>query len=108
MRTFIEEDCKISLNGREFKSGGSYIAKCSDGFYRGIIYANKQKNIVSTWHGETIADARFGRIYQGNFCKMQNVSFYYENKLFTGKYCPDSSDSVKVKSTKREQQTKGA
>jgi hypothetical protein len=101
MPNFIEKNCKIEHEGKTFESGGSFIADCSDGFRRGVVYANPDKRVVTTWHGEPIAHAEYGRIYQGNFCKMQSVKFTYEGTLFIGRYCPDWSQMVRVRSTKR-------
>ena len=101
MPNFIEENCKIEHAGKTFESGGSFVVDCTDGFRRGIVYAKPDKGIVTTWHGETIARAKYGSIYQGNFCKMQSVSFTLDGILFTGRYCPDWAQMVRVKSTKK-------
>ena len=95
--TFIETDCKIEHEGKSFESGGSFICECSDGYLRGIVYAKPENKTVVTWHGEVIAKAIFGRIYQGNFCKMQSVSFDLNGKRFNGRYCPDWAQMVRVR-----------
>jgi len=95
---FIEKDCIFELDGKKFESGGAWIVPCSDGRFRGVVY--EKEEYVSTWHGEKIAPAKFGRVYRGKFCKMQSVSFTYEGKRFYGKYCPDWSQAIRVKSAK--------
>jgi hypothetical protein len=122
--TFIEDDCTIEHEGRTFKSGGSWLCDCSDGYRRGVVYVKPPKigydtthlrriiraggehprscyGFVTTWHGEQIAGAGFGPIYQGNFCRMRAVTFTFEGVTFTGRYCPESSQAVRVKSTRK-------
>ena len=71
---FNEGDCTIELQGKMFTNGGAFIAECTDGKLRGMVYVNKEKRAVTTWHGEIISPARWSD-YQGNFCKMRRVSF---------------------------------
>lgn len=114
--TFIERDCTIVHEGKEFESGGSWLADCTDGYRRGVVYVKPADNdinpgqswraplpscngIVTTWKGEKIADAQFGARYQGNYCRMRAVSFTVAGVRFTGRYCPDSSQAVRVRST---------
>jgi hypothetical protein len=114
--TFIEEDCTISHDGQEYSSGGSYIAECTDGKFRGMVYIKQEEHLtpaglpypgskgrsfgtVTTWHGEQIARAGFTD-YQGNFCNMRRVSFTWQGMNFVGDYCPDWSEVCKVRSTK--------
>jgi hypothetical protein len=101
MSTFIEQDCTITHKGQQFTAGGAWLADCTDGYRRGIVYADSLKAIVTTWHGEKIADATYGHVYQGNFCKMRTVSFIHDGIKYTGRYCPDWSQAIKVRSTKK-------
>lgn len=99
MRQFIEQDCKIELQGKEYESGGAYIALCTDGKMRGVVYVNSEKRIVTTWHGEFIARMSYTD-YNGNFCKMRRVSFTLDGVKYVGDYCPDWADACRVRSTK--------
>jgi hypothetical protein len=101
MPNFVEENCTITHEGKEFISGGAWIADCTDGYRRGVVYASPTKKCVTDWHGNKIADAVFGPIYQGNYCKMQSVSFIVDGVKFSGRYCPDWACAVRVRSTKR-------
>ena len=105
--TFVETDCMITHEGKTFESGGSYLVDCTDGYRRGVVYAKPIGTpnttgcpCVTTWHGEYIASAHFGREYRGNFCRMQSVSFTLDGVRYTGRYCPDWSQAVKVRSTR--------
>ena len=97
--TFNETDCTFEHNGTAYEAGGAYMAKCSDGKMRGLVYINEKTHSVTTWRGETIARCTWSD-YRGNFCKMRRVSFTYQGKKFIGDYCPDWSEAVKVRSTK--------
>ena len=118
METLLERDCTISHEGREFASGGAWLAKCSDGYWRGVVYAKPadpiqtpirgqyapsypRRGIVTDWHGNKLADATFGATYRGNYCKMRSVRFALDGVTFTGRYCPDTADAVRVRSTKK-------
>ncbi len=108
----VESDCTIELQGKTFTAGGAVLAPCTDGKWRGCVYVQSPyKNettgyrgetiqYVTTWHGDKIALARLGKVYQGNFCRMQAVSFEWQGMRFTGRYCPDWSDLVRVHTTK--------
>lgn len=98
---FIEENCEIELQGQKFESGGAFIAYCTDGYMRGVVYAKPELRAVTTWHGKLIAEASFGRTYQGNFCKMRSVLFEIDGIRFTGRYCPDWAQMIRVRSTKK-------
>jgi hypothetical protein len=98
---FIEKNCTIEHEGKTSESGGSYLLPCTDGKWRGVVYGwGEKKGIVTDWHGNEIAKAHYGRIYQGNFCKMQSVSFQWGGHHFFGRYCPDWSQAVKVRANK--------
>ncbi len=99
--TFVETDCTVSHNGQEFSAGGAFLADCSDGYRRGVVYAQAVCLRVTDWHGNIVAPARFGRIYRGNYCRMQSVSFVIAGVTYTGRYCPDTADMVRVRSTRR-------
>ncbi len=94
---FVEQDCKFEVNGKNFEASGASLLPCSDGYWRGVVYVNVEDRKVTTWHGDRLARAEFGTIYQGNFCKMQSVSFTYNGMHFHGRYCPDWSQAVRVK-----------
>lgn len=100
--TFIESDCTIELDGKKFTSGGAWLAECSDGKMRGVVYIRNEHNgycDVGTWHGQKIANAKYTD-YRGNFCKMRRISFTRAGKVFVGDYCPDWADACKVRTTK--------
>ena len=96
---FIDTDCTIELQGKEFTNDGAYICECTDGKLRGMVYLNEDKRAATTWHGNVLSDARWTD-YQGNFCNMRRVSFRYEGRNMIRDYCPDWSEVVKVRSTK--------
>lgn len=98
-KNFIEQDCTFTVEGQSFTSGGSWIAECTDGKTRGVVYVNEKTRSVTTWRGDFIAKMHYTD-YQGNFCKMRRVSFSYNGKNFVGDYCPDWSEACKVRSTK--------
>ena len=119
---FIEQDCAIEHNGHKFINGGSFLLACSDGYRRGIVYVKEPSTdhhggffkdyrqnyragsgSVTTWHGEHIANAHFGIIYRGNFCRMRSVRFTLDGVTYSGRYCPDWSQMVRVKSTRKVQ-----
>jgi len=93
-------DCTFKHEDKEFTSGGAYIAQCSDLVFRGVVYVSSDKKTVKTWPGEIIAPIDRLTNYQGNFCKMCRVTFTLKGIKFTGDYCPDWADAVKVRSTK--------
>lgn len=116
MKTFIEEDCTITHEGKKYTSGGSFILLCSDGKYRGVVYITNElsvhgsrgwlsgyKNIgyadVTDWHGNKIARCSYTD-YQGNFCTMRRISFELDGRKFVGDYCPNWKNACKVRSTK--------
>lgn len=120
--TFIEENCTINHGGRTFEAGGSWLLDCTDGHRRGVVYVKHPESdrpggpwgeyrnrypagrgTVTTWHGETIAPAYFGSVYQGNFSRMRSVSFTVDGVTYAGRYCPDWSEAVKVRSTRKVQ-----
>jgi hypothetical protein len=99
-KAFVERGCTISHEGKRFTAGGAIIADCRDGYARGVVYASPKTGSVTDWHGKQLARASFGRPYRGNYCKMQSVTFDYGGAKFVGKWCPDTADMVRVKSTK--------
>ena len=98
---FVEKDCVIEHEGKKFESGGAFICLCTDGYIRGVVYSTMDQESVTTWHGEKIADAEYGPEYRGNFCKMQAVTFEHGGVKFHGRYCPDWSQMIRVRSTKK-------
>lgn len=108
MSTFIEQDCTVEHEGRHFTCGGAHLVDCTDGFRRGVVYAKvharsleRTIGVVTDWHGAKLADCTFGPIYQGIFCRMRSVSFTLDGVRYTGRYCPDWADAVRVRSTKK-------
>ena len=118
MKTFVETGCTIAHEGQTFEAGGAWLADCSDGYRRGVVYAKpdthhnmgcksaREPNAacpgqVTDWHGHTLARAYFGPVYRGNYCKMRSVTFTYGGVTYTGRYCPDTSLAVRVRSTKK-------
>ena len=114
MNTFIEQICVIELEGRHFESGGAWLLDCSDGYRRGVVYVKPNTGpiadmrrfacpgIVTNWHGNKIADARFGSIYRGGFgARMRSVYFTLDGITYTGRYGCDWSQACRVKSTKK-------
>lgn len=116
---FIEENCTIEHEGKQFTSGGAWLCDCSDGKRRGVVYVNPPMNgqykscggamiacasrgwgNVTTWHGKLIAKAYFGERYQGTYCRMQSVSFELNGVKYSGRYCPDTSGACRVTSTR--------
>ncbi len=120
-KAFVEEHCTITHEGRSFTSGGAWLAKCTDGYWRGVVYVSPRNGdghltepddkgmrrwnhaphgscggIVTTWHGKKIADAWFGARYQSTYCRLRAVSFTYTGMKFTGRYCPDTSGACRV------------
>ena len=114
MPTFVEENCTIAHDGKEFTAGGAFVLDCTDGYRRAVVYAKPDTHhtmgcrsarepqaacpgIVTDWHGNKIASASFGPIYRGNLCKMRSVSFTLDGVKFAGRYCPDWADCVRVR-----------
>lgn len=96
----IERDCTIEHQGQTFSAAGAILAPCADGRWRGVVYESATSQDVCTWHGKRIARATWGRPYQGNYCRMQSVRFDWQGMTFIGRYCPDSSQAIKVRTTK--------
>lgn len=110
MAEFVEQACVVEHEGQKFESSGAWLAKCSDGYMRGVVYAKPMGykpysptcgGIVTDWHGNKLADAVYGRQYQGNLCKMRCVAFTVDGVKYAGRWCPDWADAVRVRSTKR-------
>ena len=107
MEYFVEDRCTVEFQRKTFTSGGAFIAPCSDGFARGVVYVKAglpngaRGHVVTDWHGNTIARAELGPVYRGNFCKMQAVTFTLDGVRFHGRYCPDWANMVRVRSTKK-------
>jgi hypothetical protein len=115
---FVEQDCTIKHEGQTFEQAGAWLCDCTDGYRRGVVYVrpakrwdgcgcppigkdNEYLNTVTTWHGEFTAIAEFGPVYRGNFCRMQHVAFTLDGIKYSGRYCPDWAQAVRVRSTKK-------
>ena len=113
--SFVKQNCTLEIDGRKFESGGSWICKCADGRYRGVVYVNpangdsnpgapyssplrSSAGIVTDWHGHKLADASFGARYQSTYCRMRAVSFTFEGRRYAGRYCPDTTQACRVRS----------
>lgn len=110
---FIETECKIELDGREFSAGGAFLAKRVDnGKFGGILYAYEttipgqtqardaviDKKIVSvgTWDGSQKVKCMTGQEYRSNFGDMrQSVWFRWEGRFFWGTWYKTNSDIVR-------------
>ena len=111
MACFVEESCTISHEGRTFEAGGAWLCDCTDGYRRGVVYAKVTNEspsgvgyswgVVTDWHGNQIAKAEFKPTYQGNFCRMRSLSFVVDGVKFSGRWCPDWADAVRVRSTRK-------
>jgi hypothetical protein len=97
----IETNCTIEHEGRSYSAAGASLCPCPDSYWRGVVYV-KPPAAVTDWHGNRIASALFGREYRGNFCTMRAVTFDWNGIRFHGRYCPDRSQAVGVRSTKRQ------
>ena len=98
--TFIETECRISLSGKEYESGGSYLLKRKDnGRLEGILYAYPKEKNVGSWDGSLKIPAVFGRPFLTNFgVRRQHLWFSYLGHKFIGtNYSLDWQDIVRVK-----------
>jgi hypothetical protein len=109
VETFIEQDCTVTHEGRDFTAGGAWLADCTDGYRRGVVYVNdagcdpycQAEVAVTDWHGNVLARGVVGARYRGNHCRMRCLTFTHNGVVFTGRYCPDTSQAVRVRSTKK-------
>ena len=110
---FVEQDCTFQHEGQQFTNGGAWLADCSDGYRRGVVYAKPDgkrgmygyemmnSGIVTDWHGNLIAKATFGQVYRGGFgAKMRSVYFVLDGIAYAGRYGCDWADAVRVRSTR--------
>jgi len=99
----VEKDCTITHDGRKFTGDGSYFYDARDGYTHGVVYVDEssRQHRVTTWHGQVLAVAELGPIYQGNYCRLRSVLFELKGVLFHGRYCPDTGNAVRVRSTRR-------
>ena len=102
MTAFVEQNCVFEHDGQSYEAGGAWLLQCIDGYRRGVVYAKPTATppCVTDWHGNTISPARFGPIYNGPFCCMRSVTFTLDGVTFTGRYCPDCADAIRVRSSK--------
>ena len=105
LSVFIETDCVVTHDGQSFAAGGAWIADCTDGIRRGVVYAKPERDghssgAVTDWHGNFLAVAEYGPRFQGPFCRMRCVSFTFDGVRYCGRYCPDWTNAVRVRSTK--------
>ena len=96
---FIEENCKIDLNGNSFESGGSYLLTRKDtGKKVGLFYAYENDKKVGNWHGDKKVNAIFGHTWRSNFMdKRQSVYFTWEGTRFYGVYYKENSDIIRAR-----------
>lgn len=98
MSAYIEQDCKVSFQNREFESGGSFLAPDKNGRLGGIFYAYSKDGCIGNWRGTLKIPARFAREYRSNMGDLrQGVYFEYEGKSFYGIYYKSGSDIVRVR-----------
>jgi len=100
--SFIESDCKINFDGREYESGGSWLLRrVKDNKLVGILYAYDKEDCVSSWSGDLKIPAHFGNEWYSNFGdKRQSVYFTYCGKNFYGVYYKSGSCIVRVREIK--------
>ncbi len=114
---FIEQDCTITHEGKSFTASGSWLAERADkpGTWAGVVYVREGVlrngsisicHSVGTWHGDFIAVCDLGDIYRGNYCRMRTVSFTHNGINFHGRYCPDTSQAVRVTGRKAKAKAK--
>lgn len=101
---FIEQDCTLKLDGKEFTSGGSYIAKnIKTGKLEGILYASPTTKEVTSWDGKLRIPAYFGQVFNSNSwnCRRQYCWFTYQGKKFVGiNYSVDNQECINVREIK--------
>ena len=99
---FIDQNCKISLQGKTFTSGGAFIAgNRKTKKLGGILYAYPKEKKVGNWHGSIKVPAYFGREWYSNMRdKRQSVYFTYNGISFYGVYYKSNSDIVSVRQIK--------
>lgn len=100
--TFIDQNCTIKVQGREFTSGGAFILRRKDtGKLAGQVYVS-DKNEVSNWDGSIKMKATFGPIWRSNFGdRRRAVYFRYDGHYFYGMWCGmDYNELVSVREVK--------
>lgn len=97
--SFIEQDCTIELQGKQFTSGGSWLAQRKDtGKYEGYLYASPETNEITSWDGKLRIPAHYSSEQFHNFGRKQRqVWFKYHGMNFYGKYCCDFNQCIHVK-----------
>jgi hypothetical protein len=97
---FVEHDCKLSIQGKEFSSGGSCIIS-KDGKAKGLLYAYPKDGKVGTWDKSKTFPAKFGTSYRSNMGdERQIVHTNIDGKNFVGTYFKTNSDIVRLRETK--------
>jgi hypothetical protein len=92
---FMERKCCITLEGNRFCAGGSVLAPCTDGRWRGIVYDGSKDRpwshmgTVKTWEGKVLSyHAIYGPVWTSNFGdQRRGVWFTYEGRRFYGVLC---------------------
>jgi hypothetical protein len=98
------ETSTITIDGKSFTSGGSFIGKNPiTGKYEGIVYGYETENKVGTWDGSFKVTAYFGKIFYANFLNNRRrfVWFTHNDIKFVGiNYSVDNSDCYTVREIK--------
>jgi hypothetical protein len=96
----VEKDCTIEHNGQKFENGGSFMLPCTDGKWRGLVYADwsDKPETVTNWHGTVKVQARYGRVYRGNMGdKRRHVWFTWQGRNYHGCWCEiDFNQAMRV------------
>jgi hypothetical protein len=98
------ETSTITIDGKSFTSGGSFIAKnIQTNKYEGIVYGYQKEGKVGTWDGSVKVEAYFGQVFDSNWInnRRQYVWFTWRNMKFVGiNYAYDWQDTFSVRQIK--------
>ena len=104
---FVDQNCKFSIQGKEFESGGAWMTKikaqkAKDETFIGMVYADDATGTVTNWHGTIKIPARFGKVWVSNFGdRRRAVRFQWQGVEMFGVWCScDSNMAVKVRQVK--------
>ena len=81
----IEEDCTITMEGKSFTSGGSFI---SDKYL--IAYVSSDGKAITTWNGEVLSSEvrnlgyHYSPFGECNLGKPYYIRFKYLGKIYCG------------------------
>lgn len=100
--TFMDRNCVLEFQGREFESGGAFIGQNKQGKLGGVMYVCEKEKAVMNWHGTIKIPARFGRVWKSNMGdRRRAVYFQYAGRRFFGMWSNmDFNMSVRVRQVK--------